>query len=106
MSEKKQYSVDEILADLKSSGKTQPRQSVSNTGKTSAVDVDRLIADILSERADGTSKPDVQPKTSDSFRSAEPEVSKVPAAETGKEKFRVTIPDPVSYTHLAKTAAV
>lgn len=93
MSEKKQYSVDEILADLKSSGKTQPRQSVSNTGKTSAVDVDRLIADILSERADGTSKSDVQPKSFGSFRSAEPEVPKAPAAETGKEKFRVTIPD-------------
>lgn len=93
MSEKKQYSVDEILADLKSSGKAQPRQTVSDMGKTSAVDVDRLIADILSERADGKNKPDAQPDSSVSFRSVEPNVSETPAVEPGKEKFRVTIPD-------------
>lgn len=104
MSEKKQFSVDEILADIKQGKERQNEASYHTSG---SVDVDRLVADILREKSGGETavpekpapaapvsepaRPAPEAQPAEPAEEAVPVHTERPAPEPEKPKFTLNI---------------
>ncbi|MGI5896648.1 MAG: hypothetical protein ACOX6U_06790 [Oscillospiraceae bacterium] len=87
MSDKKQYSVDDILADL-----SLERDTGRGTKPNPSVDVDRLIAEILGEEKPPVRTPEpVQTKTEPPAAVREAESTPVSVGQTAQQKPKFTV---------------